>query len=113
MIGNKKILERISQDELKHYNFWKDYTQNQGQTELFLSLAVLSDRQNFLGSFRHPTDGRGGEKDAQILYQNNCSEYSRSSTASLTTKISMNGNCIDIIDEEIIKIYRLIRTGSQ
>jgi hypothetical protein len=25
----------------------------------------------------------------------------------------MNGNCIDIIDEEIIKIYRLIRTGSQ
>ena len=27
--SNKKVLQRISADELKHYNFWKKYTEEE------------------------------------------------------------------------------------
>jgi VIT1/CCC1 family predicted Fe2+/Mn2+ transporter len=67
--NNTKILKRISDDELKHYNEWKKYTKedidpNQLKILKYLILAVL-----FGLSFTMKIMEKGEEK-AQVTYEN-------------------------------------------
>ncbi len=107
--GNKKILERISQDELKHYNFWKDYTQIKVKPNYFKVWRYYLIAKLFGITFGIRLM-EGGEKDAQILYQKIVQNIPEA--ASIIDDENLHEReLIDIIDEEKLKYIGSIVLG--
>ncbi|MEA1925489.1 MAG: VIT1/CCC1 transporter family protein [Candidatus Altiarchaeota archaeon] len=66
--GNKKILEKIADDELRHYNFWKKYTKREVKpNKLKIWWYYLISR--VLGLTFGVKLMEKGEEEAQIVYE--------------------------------------------
>ncbi|MDX9893569.1 MAG: VIT1/CCC1 transporter family protein [Patescibacteria group bacterium] len=107
--GNKKILARISQDELKHYNFWQGYTQANIKPNHFKVWRYFLIAKLFGITFGIRLM-EGGEKDAQILYQKIVQNIPEAAGI-IDDENLHERELIDIIDEEKLKYIGSIVLG--
>lgn len=102
---NKEVLERISQDELRHYNTWKEYTRAEPQPDrLKISLYTLIAR--LLGVTFAIKLMEKGEERAQAAYANTLGDLPEAK-AVIAEENQHEKELIDMIDEE-----KLNYTGS-
>jgi hypothetical protein len=66
---NAKVIEQIAEDELRHYNGWKKYT-NQDVHALVLCLVLLFDQRRFRLYVWYQTHGKRGTERPEELRRN-------------------------------------------
>jgi len=102
---NKKILKRISKDELKHYNFWKKYTREEVKPDKLKIWKYFLISKIFGITFGLKLMEMG-EEEAQVTYE----KVSRSvpdAKSIVEDEDEHEKQLIDLIDEE-----RLIYVGA-
>lgn len=106
---NKEILKHISSDELKHYDFWKGYTQEDVEPDRFKIWIYFSISRVFGITFGLKLMERG-EGQAQVIYE----EISKSVPAAkdiARDEDEHERQLLDLIDEERLKYIGAIVRG--
>jgi VIT1/CCC1 family predicted Fe2+/Mn2+ transporter len=106
---NKRILQRISSDELKHYDFWKEYTQEDVKPDELKIWKYFLISRIFGITFGLKLMERG-EELAQATYE----EISKSVPAAediLRDENEHEKQLLDLIDEERLKYIGAIVRG--
>ena len=98
---NKKILKRISSDELKHHNFWKKYTHEDVKPDKFKLWKYF-----FISRILGITFGiklmERGEEKAQVTYEK-ISEFVPDAKSIVKDEDEHEKQLINLIDEERLK----------
>lgn len=106
---NKEILGQISDDELRHYNFWKEHTQEDLEPDRFKIWKYFLISRILGITFGLKLMERG-EEQAQIIYE----ELSRFVPAAKSMVIDEHEHerqLIDLIDEERLRYVGAIVRG--
>jgi len=106
---NKKVLERISHDELTHYNFWKEYTNQdvKPDTLKFWKYYLIS---RILGITFGIKLMERGEEDAQRIYEK-ISEFVPDAKTIQKDEDEHEKELIELIDEERLKYVGSVVLG--
>jgi VIT1/CCC1 family predicted Fe2+/Mn2+ transporter len=95
---NRDVLQRISEDELRHYNTWRSYTQAELPPDSLKVAAYLVIARLFGITFATKLMEKG-EKMAQITYANTIRELPESDTI-IAEENEHENELIGLIDEE-------------
>ncbi|MBU7029364.1 MAG: VIT1/CCC1 transporter family protein [Theionarchaea archaeon] len=106
---NKKILKNISEDELRHYHFWKKYT-NQDVTPDTLKMWKYYIISKLLGITFGIKLMERGEENAQIIYEK-VSEVIPDAKAIQKDEDEHEKELIALLDEERLKYVGSIVLG--
>jgi VIT1/CCC1 family predicted Fe2+/Mn2+ transporter len=106
---NRKILQRISDDELKHYNFWKQYTNKDTKPDKLKVWMYFLIAKIFGITFGIKLMERGEEK-AQTTYEK-ISEVIPSAKDIVEDEDKHEQELIDLIDEERLRYVGSIVLG--
>jgi VIT1/CCC1 family predicted Fe2+/Mn2+ transporter len=106
---NRKILQRISDDELKHYNFWKQYTNKDTKQDKLKVWLYFLIAKIFGITFGIKLMERGEEK-AQTTYEK-ISEVVPSAKEIVEDEDKHENELIDLIDEERLRYVGSIVLG--
>jgi len=98
---NKKILKRISSDELKHYNFWKKYTHEDAKPDKLKVWKYFLISRIFGITFGIKLMERG-EEQAQVTYEK-ISKFVPDAKSIVKDEDEHEKQLIDLIDEERIR----------
>ena len=98
--GNAKVLKRISEDELRHYNEWKKYTETEAHPDRLSVLKFLMISKIFGLTFAIKMMERG-EKEAEEVYAG-LLEGLPEAERILRDEVEHEKLLIDMIDEEKI-----------
>ncbi len=98
---NKKVLKRISRDELKHYNFWKRYTHENVKPDMLKIWKYFLIARIFGITFGIKLMERGEEK-AQITY-NKISASVPDAKSIVKDEDEHEKQLINLIDEERLR----------
>ena len=97
---NATVLERISEDELRHYNEWKEYTQTDISPNKWAIRKFLAISKIFGLTFAFKMM-EGGEKEAEEIYTEITSAVPRAKSI-LKDEIEHEKLLVNMIDEEKI-----------
>jgi VIT1/CCC1 family predicted Fe2+/Mn2+ transporter len=106
---NRKILQRISDDELKHHNFWKQYTNKDTKPDNLKVWMYFLIAKIFGITFGIKLMERGEEK-AQTTYEK-ISEFVPSAKEIVEDEDKHEQELIDLIDEERLRYVGSIVLG--
>ena len=98
---NRKVLQRISDDELKHYNFWRKYTAMDVKPHMLKVWGYYLISKIFGLTFGIKLMERGEEK-AQTTYEK-ISEFIPSAKGIVEDEDKHEKELIDLIDEERLR----------
>jgi len=98
---NRKILQRISDEELKHYNFWKQYTNKDIKPDKLKVWMYFLIAKIFGVTFGIKLMERGEEK-AQTMYEM-ISEFVPSAKSIVEDEDEHEKELVDLIDEERLR----------
>jgi len=95
---NRDVLRRISEDELRHYNIWRAYTQAELPPDSLKVTAYLVIARLFGITFATKLMEKGEER-AQVVYRNTIRELPESETI-IAEENEHENELIGLIDEE-------------
>ncbi|MFQ6053708.1 MAG: VIT1/CCC1 transporter family protein [Candidatus Bathyarchaeia archaeon] len=98
--GNAEVLRRISKDELRHYNEWKEYTRAEAQPDRWTIWKILTISKIFGLTFAIKLM-EGGEKGAEEAYHD-LSRAVPKAEEILREETEHEKLLIEMIDEEMI-----------
>jgi len=107
--NNKEILKRISEEELRHYNIWKDYTGKEVKPDNFRTWRYCFISKIFGLTFGLKLMERG-EENAQFLYD----EISKTvpiAKSIVADEEEHEKELIDLLDEEKLKYIGSVVLG--
>lgn len=100
-VNNKNVLKQISNDELKHYNFWKKYTKQDIEASRWQILKYVFIARAFGLTFGIKLMEKG-EEQAQAAYDK-ISKVIPDATSILKDEAKHEKELINLIDEERLK----------
>ena len=106
---NKEILQRISGDELRHYDFWKGYTQEDVEPDRLKIWIYFLISRMFGITFGLKLMERG-EEQAQVVYEE-ISRFVPAAKSIVRDEDEHERQLIDLIDEERLKYIGAIVRG--
>lgn len=106
---NKEILKKISNDELGHYNIWKNYTKEEVKPSKFLIWKYFLISKIFGLTFGLKLMEKGEEK-AQINY-NKISKFIPEAKKIVNDENKHEHNLVNLLDEEKLKYVGSIVLG--
>jgi len=107
--NNRKILERIAQDELKHYNFWRDYTGEDVKPNQFKVWSYVFISRLFGITFGIKIMERGEER-AQETYEM-VSKSLPIAKSIVKEEDEHEAQLVNLIDEDFLKYVGSIILG--
>ncbi len=106
---NKRILKQIASDELKHYNFWKKYT-NEDVKPNKLKVWIYYIIAKIFGLTFGTKLMENGEEQAQVTYEK-ISSYVPSAKSIVEDEDKHERQLIELIDEERLRYVGSIVLG--
>lgn len=107
--NNKKIIEKIAADELKHYNFWKQYTQEEVRPSYFNIWKYYLIARIFGITFGIKLMEKG-EEQAQVTYEK-ISKVVPEAKAIVKDEDEHEMQLINLIDEERLRYVGSVVLG--